>query len=73
MSCLISLLEYPNIVNIGSLYTSLGDFAGVFYALQKKYLKTILFCICESPKGPMIEEYSCQAFFLFYHEFFLAA
>ncbi|KAJ3681140.1 hypothetical protein LUZ60_015629 [Juncus effusus] len=31
---------------------------GVYDALQKKYLKTLIFCICEKPEGPMIEEYS---------------
>ncbi|KAE8705483.1 REF/SRPP-like protein [Hibiscus syriacus] len=31
---------------------------GVYDALQKKYLKTLLFCICKSVDGPMIEEYS---------------
>ncbi|KAI4383611.1 hypothetical protein MLD38_009424 [Melastoma candidum] len=31
---------------------------GVYDALQKKYLKTVLFCICESIDGPMIEQYS---------------
>ncbi|XP_019707286.1 meiosis-specific protein PAIR2 [Elaeis guineensis] len=30
---------------------------GVYDALQKKYLKTLLFCICERVEGPMIEEY----------------
>ncbi|XP_062193750.1 meiosis-specific protein PAIR2-like [Phragmites australis] len=30
---------------------------GVYDALQKKYLKTLLFCICEE-EGPMIEEYA---------------
>lgn len=29
-------------------------------ALQKKYLKTLLFCICEKEEGPMIEEYACK-------------
>ncbi|KAL5723699.1 Meiosis-specific protein asy1 [Ranunculus cassubicifolius] len=31
---------------------------GVYDALQKKYLKTLLFCICETIDGPMIEEYA---------------
>ncbi|KAF5191838.1 Meiosis-specific protein asy1 [Thalictrum thalictroides] len=31
---------------------------GVYDALQKKYLKTLLFCICEAIEGPMIEEYT---------------
>nr|CAB3498037.1 unnamed protein product [Digitaria exilis] len=31
---------------------------GVYDALQKKYLKTLLFCICEKEEGPVIEEYS---------------
>ncbi|XP_025012380.1 meiosis-specific protein ASY1 isoform X2 [Ricinus communis] len=31
---------------------------GVYDALQKKYLKTLLFCVCEATDGPMIEEYS---------------
>ncbi|XP_019464926.1 PREDICTED: uncharacterized protein LOC109363209 isoform X1 [Lupinus angustifolius] len=31
---------------------------GVYDALQKKYLKTILFCVCEAVDGPMIEEYA---------------
>ncbi|XP_066375408.1 meiosis-specific protein PAIR2-like [Miscanthus floridulus] len=31
---------------------------GVCDALQKKYLKTLLFCICEKEEGPMIEEYA---------------
>ena len=33
---------------------------GVYDALQKKYLKTLLFCICEKEEGPMIEEYACK-------------
>ena len=33
---------------------------GVYDALQKKYLKTLLFCICEKEEGPMIEEYACE-------------
>ncbi|RZC51124.1 hypothetical protein C5167_019548 [Papaver somniferum] len=32
---------------------------GVYDALQKKYLKTLLFCISEAIDGPMIEEYAC--------------
>ncbi|ONK71998.1 uncharacterized protein A4U43_C04F14590 [Asparagus officinalis] len=31
---------------------------GVYDALQKKYLKALLFCICEELEGPMIEEYA---------------
>ncbi|KAJ4840995.1 Meiosis-specific protein asy1 [Turnera subulata] len=31
---------------------------GVYDALQKKYLKTLLFCVCESIDGPTIEEYT---------------
>ncbi|KAF3433073.1 hypothetical protein FNV43_RR24175 [Rhamnella rubrinervis] len=31
---------------------------GVYDALQKKYLKTLLFCVCEAVNGPMIEEYA---------------
>ncbi|XP_065873225.1 meiosis-specific protein ASY1 [Euphorbia lathyris] len=31
---------------------------GVYDALQKKYLKTLLFCVCETIEGPMIEEYA---------------
>ncbi|CAI0381231.1 unnamed protein product [Linum tenue] len=31
---------------------------GVYDALQKKYLKMLLFCVCEAIDGPMIEEYS---------------
>ncbi|KAF5201099.1 Horma domain-containing protein, partial [Thalictrum thalictroides] len=31
---------------------------GVCDALQKKYLKTLLFCVCEVIEGPMIEEYT---------------
>ncbi|KAL8037940.1 hypothetical protein ABFS82_11G071200 [Erythranthe guttata] len=31
---------------------------GVYDALQKKYLKTLLFCVCEAADGPMIEEYA---------------
>jgi hypothetical protein len=41
------------------------NFLGVYDALQKKYLKTLLFCICEKEEGPMIEEYACK-FFLEY-------
>ena len=37
------------------------DFAGVYDALQKKYLKTLLFCVCEAVDGPMLEEYACKA------------
>ncbi|KAK9267531.1 hypothetical protein L1049_009959 [Liquidambar formosana] len=31
---------------------------GVYDALQKKYLRTLLFCVCEAIEGPMIEEYA---------------
>ncbi|KAH0672398.1 hypothetical protein KY290_026596 [Solanum tuberosum] len=31
---------------------------GVYDALQNKYLKTLLFCVCETIDGPMIEEYA---------------
>ncbi|KAI3845374.1 hypothetical protein MKW92_030603 [Papaver armeniacum] len=31
---------------------------GVYDALQKKYLKTLLFCISEAIDGPMVEEYA---------------
>ncbi|CAN4075595.1 unnamed protein product [Withania somnifera] len=31
---------------------------GVYDALQKKYLKTLLFCVCEAIDGPVIEEYA---------------
>ncbi|KAI3733349.1 hypothetical protein L6452_12792 [Arctium lappa] len=31
---------------------------GVYDALQKKYLKTLMFCVCETVEGPMIEEYA---------------
>ncbi|XP_015869539.3 meiosis-specific protein ASY1 [Ziziphus jujuba] len=31
---------------------------GVYDALQNKYLKTLLFCVCEAVDGPMIEEYA---------------
>nr|XP_043612920.1 meiosis-specific protein ASY1 [Erigeron canadensis] len=31
---------------------------GVYDALQKKYLKTLMFCVCETVEGPMIEEYT---------------
>ncbi|KAI8526848.1 hypothetical protein RHMOL_Rhmol12G0029100 [Rhododendron molle] len=31
---------------------------GVYDALQKKYLKTLLFSVCEAVEGPMIEEYA---------------
>lgn len=34
--------------------------AGVYDALQKKYLKTLLFSVCEAVGGPMIEEYACK-------------
>ena len=34
--------------------------AGVYDALQKKYLKSLFFCICENEDGPMIEEYACN-------------
>ncbi|KAI3817457.1 hypothetical protein L1987_11248 [Smallanthus sonchifolius] len=30
----------------------------VYDALQKKYLKTLMFCVCETAEGPMIEEYA---------------
>ncbi|CAL0328621.1 unnamed protein product [Lupinus luteus] len=36
-----------------------GTFS-VYDALQNKYLKTILFCVCEAVDGPMIEEYAFQ-------------
>ncbi|PWA57160.1 HORMA domain-containing protein 1 [Artemisia annua] len=31
---------------------------GVYDALQKKYLKTLMFCVCETVDGAMIEEYA---------------
>ncbi|XP_043724246.1 meiosis-specific protein ASY1 [Telopea speciosissima] len=31
---------------------------GVYDALQKKYLRTLLFCVCEAVEGPKIEEYA---------------
>ncbi|XP_038693539.1 meiosis-specific protein ASY1 [Tripterygium wilfordii] len=31
---------------------------GVYDALQKKYLRTLLFCVCEAIEGPTIEEYA---------------
>lgn len=40
-------------------------FAGVYDALQKKYLKTLLFCICEAIDGPMLEEYACKLSIIF--------
>lgn len=39
---------------------------GVYDALQKKYLKTLLFCVCEAIEGPMIEEYACKFVRLFH-------
>ncbi|KAI3730828.1 hypothetical protein L1987_62006 [Smallanthus sonchifolius] len=30
----------------------------VYDALQKRYLKTLMFCVCETAEGPMIEEYA---------------
>lgn len=41
--------------------------SGVYDALQNKYLKTLLFCVCEAVDGPMIEEYACE-----FSEFFLS-
>ncbi|RRT85635.1 hypothetical protein B296_00003620 [Ensete ventricosum] len=35
-------------------------YPGVYDALQKKYLKTLLFCICEETEGSMIEEKCCE-------------
>ncbi|GAU48374.1 hypothetical protein TSUD_405360 [Trifolium subterraneum] len=32
---------------------------GVYDGLQKQYLKTLLFCVCEAVDGPMIDEYAC--------------
>ncbi|KAH6782941.1 DNA-binding HORMA family protein [Perilla frutescens var. hirtella] len=31
---------------------------GVYDTLQKKYLKTLMFCVCKAVDGPMIEEYA---------------
>ncbi|KAL7249432.1 hypothetical protein ACSBR1_011593 [Camellia fascicularis] len=31
---------------------------GVYDALQKKYPRTLLFCVCEGVEGSMIEEYA---------------
>ncbi|CAI9301781.1 unnamed protein product [Lactuca saligna] len=31
---------------------------GVYDALQKKYLRTLMFSVCQTIKGPVIEEYS---------------
>ncbi|CAH1430803.1 unnamed protein product [Lactuca virosa] len=31
---------------------------GVYDALQKKYLGTLMFCVCPTVEGPVIEEYS---------------
>ena len=50
--CVIGLLIY-------------AIFAGVYDALQKKYLKTLLFCICEAIDGPMLEEYACKLLIIF--------
>lgn len=33
---------------------------GVYDALQKKHLKTLMFYICETVDGPMVEEYTCK-------------
>lgn len=35
-------------------------FTGVYDALRKKYLKTLLFSVCEAIDGPIIEEYACK-------------
>ncbi|KAI3958679.1 hypothetical protein MKW98_030344 [Papaver atlanticum] len=35
-----------------------GMESGVYDALQKKYLRTLLFCISEAIGGPIIEEYA---------------
>lgn len=35
-------------------------FIGVYDALQKKYLKTLLFCVYETFEGPTVEEYACK-------------
>lgn len=37
-------------------------FVGVYDALRKKYLKTLLFCICEAIDGAIIEEYACKIY-----------
>lgn len=40
---------------------------GVYDALQKKYLKTLMFCVCEAIEGPMIEEYACKIWYKLVH------
>ncbi|KAL9256982.1 Meiosis-specific protein ASY1-like protein [Drosera capensis] len=51
-----SLLLTRNLLRIAIF--NISYIRGVYDALQKKYLKTLLFCICETINGPMIEEYS---------------
>jgi hypothetical protein len=42
------------------------SFPGVYDALQKKYLKTLLFCVCEAVDGAMIEEYACKLWHIWF-------
>lgn len=42
-------------------------FEGVYDALQKKYLKTLMFCVCEAIEGSMIEEYACKISYKLVH------
>ncbi|CAL5332746.1 unnamed protein product [Camellia sinensis] len=37
---------------------------GVYDALQKKYLRTLLFCVCKGVEGSVIEEYASKKFSL---------
>ena len=51
------LLDFENLT---ILVTFVLIFEGVYDELQKKYLKTLMFCVCEAIEGPMIEEYACK-------------
>lgn len=60
------MIGWRKVYNYGPLFwfcladLRLCSILGVYDALQKKYLKTLLFCVCEALEGPMIEEYSCN-------------
>lgn len=57
-------MDFPQMNNVLSpLFVTIIIYvsgAGVYDALQKKYLKSLFFCICENEDGPMIEEYACN-------------
>lgn len=59
---------FPFLLLSGSFILVFPFCIGVYDALQKKYLKTLLFCVCEAVDGPMIEEYACKSSMSYYFQ-----